>query len=86
MNDKIRYIHIGLQGGLGMPIAYSFVGSEGAEGSAREDGQRDTEGVQSEEADRSLATASGAFSKASFRSFKSWCVQMIETGFAHPRA
>ena len=86
MNDKIRYIHIGLQGGLGMPIAYSFVGSEGAEGSAREDGQRDTEVVQREEADHSLAATSGTFNKVSFRSFKSWCVQMIETGFAHPPA
>lgn len=54
MNDKIRYIHIGLQGGLGMPIAYSFVGSEGAEGSAREDSKRDTRDAQCEEADRSL--------------------------------
>ena len=87
MNDKIRYIHIGLQGGLGMPIAYSFVGSEGAEGSAREDGKRDTGDVRYEEADRSLATKSEAFfSKASVQSFKSWCVQMIETGFAHPPA
>ena len=70
-----------------MPIAYSFAGSEGAEGSAHEDGKRDTRETQCEEADRSLAAESGAFfSKASFRSFKSWCVQVIETGFAHPPA
>jgi hypothetical protein len=88
MNDKIRYIHIGLPSGLtGMPVAYSFVGSERAEGSACEDGKRDTQDARCEEADRSLTAKSGAlFSKASFGSFKSWCVQMIETGFAHPPA
>jgi hypothetical protein len=85
MNDKIRHIHMGLHGGLDLPITYLFAGSEGAEGSAREDGKRDTVVVQREEADRSLAAKSGTH-KVSFGSFKSWCVQMIETGFAHPPA
>jgi hypothetical protein len=83
MNDKIKYIHVGLQGGLGSPIACSFVGSESAEGSAHEDSKRDTGRAHCEEADRSLQPSWER--TASFERLKTWFIGMIETGFAHPR-
>jgi len=85
MNDKIRYIHIGLPSGMtGMPVAYSFVGSEGAEGSVHEGDKRDVSGVQREEAGRSLESGRSSLNKGSGERFKSWLVKMFEIGFAHP--
>ena len=84
MNNKIK-IHIGLPSGLtGMPIAYSFIGSERAEGSASEAEGRDTLGVRGEGAGRSLESDRGSLHKNSGQRFKSWLVEMFEIGFAHP--
>ncbi|ATC64550.1 hypothetical protein CMV30_11625 [Nibricoccus aquaticus] len=89
MNDKIRYIHIGLPSGLtGMPVAYSFVGAERAEGSAREVHTRDTQGAQGEEADRSLANRSMASFSKGVRRVAEIVVRgrVVEIGFAQPLA
>ncbi len=84
MKDKIK-IHIGFPSGFtGMPVAYSFVGSEHAEGSASEAVNRDTQEVRSEEAGRSLESNRGSLHKGSGARFKSWLVKMFEIGFAHP--
>ncbi len=85
MNDKIAYINQGFRGATGMPVNCSFVASESADFSAREDGMSGFVGTQSEQSDRSLATYAGTASEQSTgRSFKSWLVRMIETSFAHP--
>jgi hypothetical protein len=89
MNDKIRYIHIGLPSGLtGMPISYSFVGTERAEESAREVHTRDTQGAQCEEADRSLANRSMASLFKGVRRLAEIVVRsrVVEIGFAQPLA
>jgi hypothetical protein len=89
MNDMIRYIHVGIPSGLaGAPVAYSFAGTERAEGSAREDGKRDTGSVQGEEVDRSLATKSESPFKTGFRRVVEIVVRsrVVEIGFAQPLA
>ena len=88
MNDKIRYIHIGLPSGMtGMPVAYSLVASEGAEGSAHEGGKRDARGNQREEADRSLAGAMATFHKGVRRAVEiAVRSKVVEIGFAQPLA
>ncbi len=89
MNDKIRYIHIGLPSGLtGMPVAYSFVGSERAEGSASKGGKRDTQDVRGEEADRSFVNESGSSLHKTLRQVIGIVARsrVVEIGFAQPLA
>ena len=89
MHDKIRYIHIGLPSGLtGMPVAYSFVGSERAEGSASKGGKRDTRGVRSEEADHSFVNKSGTSLHKTLRRVIGIVARsrVVEIGFAQPLA
>jgi hypothetical protein len=85
MNDKIINNHSGFLSRLGSPVACSFVGSQGAEISAREDSKREVREFQGGAADRDLAAGSESrVSKTSGRSFKAWCVRVIETSFAYP--
>jgi hypothetical protein len=85
MNDKIAYINQGFRGATGMPVNCSFVASESADFSAREDGKSGFVGTSCEKSDRSLATKVEAVSKQSVTgSFKSWLVRTLETSFAHP--
>ncbi len=89
MNDKIRYIHIGLPSGLtGMPVAYSFAGFERAEGSAGEGGRRDTQGVRGEEADCSFVSKSVTSLNKTLRRVIGIVVRggVVEIGFAQPLA
>jgi hypothetical protein len=71
----------------GMPVAYSFVGSEGAEGSAHKAGKCDRLGGQREEADRSLVKSVTPFIKGVCR-LAGIVVRskVVEIGFAQPLA